>query len=303
MAAWESPYRHWWAVMCCSRDYWWVCQQRGDTRDPRLKRVYEAFGDKCWQGFDSWWRFAARNEFVEQVSPEQIDLLEFYKQVDRDDFSDDSNWMHLRVPLNISEAKLVSEFKQLLRNHPNRTYKRTQTSNFPIKRHKSLNLEVFRKAVDVWHEINKLQNRRQRTEIHKNDDDSLYQIGARLELSPALIIKANDTKDRQTKKRNAMKVAVSRMMSRAERLIQNVEIGIFPSYEEVPVVPRWTRRQQSELDAAVARGEWKPLHMDHQAWAVRFAQIHKEEESRRERDLRRKEQWIRDRRPVTGRSE
>ena len=300
MAAWDSPYRHWWALMCCSRDYWWVCQQKGNTLDSRLRRVYDAFGDKCQRGFDEWWRFAARDQFVEQVSPEGIERIDSSELIDTEDFARDSNWMHLRVPLNIGEAKLVSDFKNLLRGHPNRTNTRKQTSNFPIRRHKGSNLEVFRKAVEVWHEVNKLQRRRVRTEIVRDDEDSFYQIGARLRLSESLIIQENDTRDRKAKKRNAMKVAVSRMLSRAERLIQNVEIGIFPSYEPVPIVRRWTSRQQAELDAAVALGAWRPVYMDHQAWGVRFARIHKEEQRRRDTWLRRVESLRRANRPDAG---
>ena len=299
-AAWESPYRHWWALMCCSRDYWWVCQQRGDTLDPRLKRVYDAFGDRCWQGFDYWWRFAARDEFVEQVTPERIDQIHKYGNIDADDFRDDTKWMFLRVPMNITEAKLVDEFKKILRTRPPQAKIRQQTSNFPIRRYKSLNLDVYTKATEVWHAVNKLHNRRQRTLILKDDSDSLYQLGIGLDLNPKLVIQDYDTSDRKAKKRNAMKVAVSRMLTRAEGLIQNVEIGIFPSYEPVTVLPRWTERQQLEMEAAVARGEWKPKYMNHQEWAVRFAKIHQEEVRRREaeRDARERRRLER---PETGR--
>jgi hypothetical protein len=280
-AAWDSPYRYWWATMCCSRDYWWVCRTRGDTLDERLWRVYEAFGDRCWDGFDQWWRYAARDKFVEQVSPEKITQVGSQDFIDEDDFLPDSNWMYLRVPLNIGEAKLVSEFKTLLRGHPNRRYTRAQTSNFPIKRHKGMNLEIFRKAIEVWHEINRSQVRRKRTVIQKDDEDSLYMVGERLRLNEAFIIRQCDSEAKEARKRNAMKVAVSRMHSRAVRLIQNVEIGIFPSYAEVRSVRRWTQAQQEELDDAVERGEWNPLYMDHQAWATRFAEIYREEQASR----------------------
>lgn len=300
-AAWDSPYRHWWALMCCSRDYWWVCQQRGDTLDPRLRRVYEAFGDKCWQGFDIWWRFAARDEFVEQVAPERIDRIHKYFNIDVEDFRDETKWMFLRVPMNITEAKLVSEFKEILRTRPTQAKIRQQTSNFPIRRYKSLNLEVYRKATEVWHAVNQTQDRRQRTRILKDDGDSLYQIGVGIDLSAKLVIQDSDTNDRKAKKRNAMKVAMSRMLTRAEALIQNIEVGIFPSYEPVPVVPRWTEHQQSEMDAAIASGKWKPKYMNHQEWAVRFAKIHQDEVRRRESERNARERR-RLERPETGRS-
>ena len=55
-----------------------------------------------------------------------------------------------------------------------------------------------------------------------------------------------------------MKVAVSRMLVRADALIANAEIGKFPSFDKVEPRKRWTEEQQQELDAAIARGEWQP---------------------------------------------
>jgi hypothetical protein len=66
----------------------------------------------------------------------------------------------------------------------------------------------------------------------------------------------------ERKKRNGMKVAVSRMLSRANALIANAEIGIFPSFAPVAKRERWTNEQQQELDAAIERGEWQPPAMN-----------------------------------------
>ncbi len=129
-------------------------------------------------------------------------------------------------------------------------------------------------------------------------------VGERLRLNEAFIVQEGDNKAIERKKRNAMKVAVSRMHSRAVRLIQNVEIGIFPSYAEVRSVRRWTPTQQAKLDDAVERGEWRPLYMDHQAWATRFAEIHREEQVSRAMVLRETlPQRGRAVRPETGRFE
>ena len=65
--AWSSPYRCWWSFLSCSKDYWWVCQQNGDTLDPELQRTYENFGDAHLHGFAAWWTEAARDNFLEQT--------------------------------------------------------------------------------------------------------------------------------------------------------------------------------------------------------------------------------------------
>ena len=54
-----------------------------------------------------------------------------------------------------------------------------------------------------------------------------------------------------------MKVAVSRMLTRANALIANAEIGNFPSVEPVAHRKRWTAKQQKALDAAIEAGKWR----------------------------------------------
>ena len=70
--------------------------------------------------------------------------------------------------------------------------------------------------------------------------------------------KRTDGEDKERKKRNGMKVAVSRMVIRANALIANAEIGKFPSTEAVAPRKRWTTAQQAALDMAVADGKWRP---------------------------------------------
>jgi len=76
------------------------------------------------------------------------------------------------------------------------------------------------------------------------------------------------------RKRSAMKTAVSRMLSQANNLIANVEIGRFPSNKPVPKRARWTPDQQRGLDAAVLRSEWQPRQMNQNDWAIEFREVH-----------------------------
>ena len=42
----SSSLHFWWlAMLRCSKDYWWICQQGGRCADPRLVRIWEQFGD------------------------------------------------------------------------------------------------------------------------------------------------------------------------------------------------------------------------------------------------------------------
>ncbi len=108
----------------------------------------------------------------------------------------------------------------------------------------------------------------------QGDFDSTYEIGVRFDVNQKHVIDPTDKPAVVAKKRAAMKVAVSRMLSQANSLIENVEIGRFPSTDQVNKLPRWTVNQQKELDAAVQRGEWQPLQMTESDWQIEFAAVH-----------------------------
>ena len=70
---------------------------------------------------------------------------------------------------------------------------------------------------------------------------------------------ATDNVERAAKRVNGMKVAVSRMLSRANYLAQSSAIGIFPSLQP-PVEPIvWRTIQKRRMEEAVAAGQWRPL--------------------------------------------
>ncbi len=61
------------------------------------------------------------------------------------------------------------------------------------------------------------------------------------------------------KKVNGMKVAVSRMLSRANNLSMNAAVGDFPNVMpiEKPIV--WKFRDPERMKASAALGHWRPL--------------------------------------------
>ena len=70
---------------------------------------------------------------------------------------------------------------------------------------------------------------------------------------------ATDNIERAAKRVNGMKVAVSRMLLRANYLAQNSAIGIFPSLQ-APVEPIvWRPIQMRRMEEAVVAGQWRPL--------------------------------------------
>jgi hypothetical protein len=139
--AWSSPYRCWWSFLSCSKDYWWVCQQNGQTQDPRLKATYDSFGDLHLQGFSHWWIYGARDNFIEDKDPPSVELINNLESLNEDQITE-YPWMIVRVPLNLGQEKLVEDFIEILKSHPKRVAYRKQTSDYPLLKYKKLDEEV-----------------------------------------------------------------------------------------------------------------------------------------------------------------
>ena len=56
-----------------------------------------------------------------------------------------------------------------------------------------------------------------------------------------------------------MKVAVSRMLARANHLAQNAAAGTFPSVQPMAEPIVWRSAQQRRMEEAVTAGKWQPL--------------------------------------------
>lgn len=259
--AYLSPYKLWRDYLRISKDYWWVCKQKGDTLDAELKAMYEDFGDVYHLGFNDWWHSKGRKLFSEQVK------LPAVKQVDNE-FSNLSpnpqNHLIVEIPLNLTERTISRQLMKILRAHPKRKIERKSEADRPLAKLVGIRKKVLRTAHEIWC-LNHL------VQLAKQEGSNIgapfnkmttHQMGVGFRLVRNCMPRAGDGIEGGRKKRNGMKVAVSRMLNRAEALIANAEIGKFPSFEAVEPRVRWTDTQQRALDAAIAKGEWQPPDID-----------------------------------------
>ena len=87
---------------------------------------------------------------------------------------------------------------------------------------------------------------------------SLYQIGKELRLVRSCMPVSTDNQEAAAKRVNGMKVAVSRMLTRANHLIENAAIGVFPSIQPIKEEIQYSTVQVLRMFEAVAEG-WRPL--------------------------------------------
>jgi hypothetical protein len=88
---------------------------------------------------------------------------------------------------------------------------------------------------------------------------SLYQIGKELRLVESCMPAQFDGLSTSAKKVNGMKVAVSRMLSRANNLSVNSAVGDFPNVRPIEKPILWKFRDPEHMKTAAALGHWRPL--------------------------------------------
>ena len=255
--AMRSPYYWWWAYLRLSKNYWWVCQQDGRVTDARLRKMYFDFGCVYEMTFAEWWEKKGVRLFREQIAlpaVREIDVL-------RRNFSRPTgNYLLLELPLHMTERTLIKQVRQHLRHHPDRQVNRVSFAKRPLTKLIGIRQDVIESAYRVWQVHHQSRDHRQVEKIGQtHGTKSLYQIGKELRLVKSCMPAVTDDKERAAKRVNGMKVAVSRMLSRANCLIDNVCVGVFPSIKPLSVPIAWRGSKRTELDAAISLGLWRPL--------------------------------------------
>lgn len=253
----RSPYYWWWAYLRLSKDYWWVCQRKGVADDLRLRKMYLDFGKVHEMTFEQWWDKRGIALFSEQVALPAVRELDPYdlqlsKQLDKH--------LLLEIPINLTEKTIISQIRRLIRLHPERQVDRKSTAQRKLAKLIGIRQDVIESAYAVWRIHHESRDGRTPEKIGlAKGTKSLYQIGKELRLTKTCMPVATDNKERADKRVNGMKVAVSRMLTRANNLIDNAAVGIFPSIQALSEPIVWRPNQQQRLNEAVAAGQWRPL--------------------------------------------
>jgi hypothetical protein len=252
----RSPYYWWWAFLRLSKDYWWVCRRRGAVGDQRLKGMYRDFGNVYELTFEEWFLKRGKNLLREELAlPEVRKLspsnLELSQPVERH--------LILEIPLNMTEKNIISQVRRQLRIHPEREVERISTAKRKLAKLIGIRQDVIESAYAVWKLHYESRDGRAIEKIGQmHGTKSLYQIGKELRLVRSCMPVATDNQERAAKRVNGMKVAVSRMLTRANNLIENAAIGVFPSIQPIKNEIEYSTTQVIRMFEDVADG-WRPL--------------------------------------------
>jgi hypothetical protein len=252
----RSPYYWWWAFLRLSKDYWWVCQRRGAVGDLRLKGMYRDFGNVYELTFEEWFLRRGKNLLSEELDLPAVRKLsptnlELSRPLGRH--------LILEIPLNMTEKSIISQVRKQLRNHPDREVERISTAKRKLAKLIGIRQDVIESAYAVWKIHHESRDGRVVEKVGQaHGTKSLYQIGKELRLVRSCLPVTTDNQERAAKRVNGMKVAVSRMLARANNLIENAAIGVFPSIQPMKEEIEYSPVQLLRMNEAVASG-WRPL--------------------------------------------
>ena len=252
----RSPYYWWWAFLRLSKDYWWVCQRHGAVGDSRLKGMYRDFGNVYEFTFEEWWGAKGKRLFSEELALPQVRKLSAHNlELTRPV----GQHLLLEIPLNMTEKSIISQVRKQLRNHPDREVERISTAKRKLAKLIGIRQDVIESAYAVWMLHHESRDNRVVEKIGQtHGTKSLYQIGKELRLVRTCMPASTDNAIRAAKRINGMKVAVSRMLARANNLIDNAAIGVFPSIQTSKEAIEYSPVQTERMNQAVASG-WRPL--------------------------------------------
>jgi hypothetical protein len=172
----SSVYYWWWAFMRLSPVFWYANQTGLTPINPAVANTYEQAGDLKRGSFDAWWQATGRHIFAEAKRPANVRLIDV-DEIETHVLYEKS--LVIEVPLTISRATLLKQFKKLLANeHEGRSLDIAATSQAMFKLHtKRFNVRTL--EIEYWVLLYKL--------LHEGI--AIWRIGDRLQIAPSLRVR------------------------------------------------------------------------------------------------------------------
>ncbi len=256
-AAKRSLYYQWWRYLRLSVDYWWLCQQRGKTRDKTFAKVYDDFGDlfDAQTDFDSWWQYKGTLLFAYQVSPPRVCLEEDWEALP---FPLGRGYSGVRIPTHLTKTEILRQMDILFRNHKPTPVPVAIVSPRRVAPHHGIRKSVLLDTHRAWCLNDAIERGIADGSLTRPTLYTQNWIGNKLKLKkPQRRVVKDDYGKRLALDNTAMRVKVNRYLGNANALIRNAEVGIFPSIQSPTNRKYWTRDQEKEMKAAIAAGLWR----------------------------------------------
>ena len=241
----SSVYYWWWAFMRLSPVFWYANQTGLKPVDLEVAKTLDLSGDLKRSNFGVWWRATGRHLFAEAKRPskmrvlnsDQLSSVELYERS-----------MLVEVPLTISRATLLRQFKKILADeHEGRLLNIAATSNAKLKLHtKRFNTRTL--EIEYWVLLYRLLNQ----------DIATWRIGDRLQLSPSLRVRGvertNDVVRRGASAFDKLHSLTGRYLYKAQYTLQHAEQGSFPNASKTQAnVKPFGEKHERDYRAAIGQ--------------------------------------------------
>jgi hypothetical protein len=252
----------WWAFLRLSPDYWYTCVKSGMVEDKRLRNMYLDFGNVFESNFEDWWRKYGISLFAEEIAPPSVRVIDKRRPI----FSKGNiQYMVVEIPLNLTAQTIKKQVMNVVYAAEGREVKRYSTAPRSLSKLKGIRKDIFPVAHQIAEKVYQSIAASGKTNFSIGEvkgNKSLYQIGKEMQLVKACMPAIGDKPERSKQKVNGMKVAVSRMLHRAQLLTQNAAIGNFPCVQKLEEPIHWSNRNQNSINLAVLEQRFKPLFHD-----------------------------------------
>jgi len=214
-----SAYYWWWMFLAESPEYRRAVS--GKTEEPFASMARD-FG-KTWNtSFDAWWLERGRTLFSEQLVVPKVRALEHGDVVNLEQINAK---LVLEIPLTIRRRTILKDINRQLDLHH-------QGRDLRVMRHSTAQRQLnpdSRMRVPTMELLHRIWDYRK-----NNPDDSLYQLGESLRLSPVFICRKDEKSDVIDYKQRCMTIVVQRYLRKADALIYWAARGKFPCVDKYP---------------------------------------------------------------------
>lgn len=253
----------WWiAYLRQSKDYWWICQEKGNCQDDRLISVWQDFGDLfSYQSLDQWWQSKGKQvfELKTQTQAPACEHIPILTKENLPSISLAENLALMSVRLDFSIAQIQAAFLKVLRQLQRERSCASVDNDQLFKLPYALEKVDFKskKALITSYQVHLLQlHLDSANQPHSSKKWGCYEMAIHLGIAKQQHPKAIDTVAMAKKKQNCLRVLVCQNKSIAKSLIANVEVGRFPYRDPVTPMTRWNQRQEKARNEAIADGAW-----------------------------------------------
>lgn len=223
-AASSSAYYWWWKYLQLSPVFWYASNSGLPPSDPQAALTFAQAGDLTQDSFRRWWQATGRLLMEEAQRPAKVRLVD-EQNLGEFVFYPTGKSIVIEVPLTITQQTIVSQFRNILREH-----------------HEGRALDVLASSQARW----RLHSKRMAPAALERGywillyrllypNIAVWRIGDRLKAAPGLNVRDVERWrfSRQTSPVERMQSTVGRFLYKAQRMVLHAEHGSFPNATKI----------------------------------------------------------------------